>query len=156
MDKKNLIFVLIVDLAVLVFSIFVFFDRYSKYLTKQKLMIEKAKYEELKEKKIEKQPEIEQPKPISESFRNILFQYRSSKARSVSIIGEFNDWIPQPLQKKDKNLWQITLKLKPGKYAYNYLVDGNIILDPNNLKKPVKIRDFESSYLIVNPREKKK
>jgi hypothetical protein len=28
-------------------------------------------------------------------------------------------------------------------------------LDPNNLKEPIKVRDFESSYLIVEPRRTK-
>jgi len=169
MDKKNLIFVLIVDVVVLLFAIFVFVDRYNKYNIKQKFEIEKIKYQQKTEEKnpletkkeivpltAENVEKIEIPKKEEPAeFRNILFQYRSSKAKSVSIIGEFNNWIPQPLQKKDKNLWYITLKIKPGKYAYNYLVDGKIILDPNNLKEPVKVKDFESSYLILEPRSTK-
>jgi len=165
MDKKNLVLVLMVNVVVLIFAVFVFIDRYSKYITRQKFETEKVKYQKIEEKiPVEAKKEIA---PISTEkvktpekeetpeFRNILFQYRSSKAKSVSIIGEFNNWTPQPLQRKDKNLWYITLKITPGKYAYNYLVDGKIILDPNNLKEPIKVRDFESSYLIVEPRRTK-
>ncbi|OIO74712.1 MAG: hypothetical protein AUJ85_04950 [Elusimicrobia bacterium CG1_02_37_114] len=86
-------------------------------------------------------------------FRNILFQYKSSKANKVAIIGDFNKWDPQPMTRGTDNLWKIAIRLSPGKYTYNYLVDGRLILDPNNRNVPVSnARGFKSSTIEIKPK----
>ena len=65
--------------------------------------------------------------------RNILFSLYSSRAKKVSVIGDFNNWYEDPL-KKDGKLWKKAIKLKPGKYKYLFKVDGRRIKDPNNAK----------------------
>jgi len=53
------------------------------------------------------------------------------KARDVFIAGEFNDWAPIPLNKRNGS-WEKSLNLKPGKYDYKYIINGNWVLDPGN------------------------
>jgi 1,4-alpha-glucan branching enzyme len=60
------------------------------------------------------------------------FSYTDVNARSVSIAGEFNQWsaTANPLQKDQQGLWTATISLKPGKYAYKFVVDGTWKADP--------------------------
>jgi hypothetical protein len=67
----------------------------------------------------------------SEGARRILFSFRSSTARKVYVVGDFNKWFRQPMVKKDK-VWSATLEIKPGTYEYKFVVDNKRIKDPNN------------------------
>jgi len=95
--------------------------------------------------------ELSQAKPAEEEQRNVAFTFRHSKVKKVEIIGDFNDWIPQSLVKGKDSKWAISLKLRPGEYAYNYVVDGKPIKDPNNQKVCDAGRGFVNSYLKVKP-----
>lgn len=66
--------------------------------------------------------------------RRILFTYRNSKPRRVEIIGAFNNWTPEPLRRGANHVWSISIPLAPGDYTYAYLVDGNVVRDPNNAR----------------------
>ncbi len=57
----------------------------------------------------------------------------SKTARKVFISGTFNNWstIQTPM-KFMGNGWMVDLKLKPGKYAYKFIVDGRWTTDPGN------------------------
>lgn len=63
----------------------------------------------------------------------IFFYY--PPATKVAVTGDFNAWNPDgvPLKAAGKpGLWETTLRLSPGAYSYNFIVDGNILLpDPN-------------------------
>lgn len=63
--------------------------------------------------------------------RRILFTYRSSTAKKVFILGEFNNWFRKPMAKKDK-VFSVTLELAPGTYKYKFAVDEKRVRDPNN------------------------
>jgi len=177
MDKKNFVFILVIDLVVIFFAFSVIYNRYQKYKVVQSLpasqkvtqtsakskpVIDEDIQESYPEDETEPQeqeiskPKKQQPQRQSKNekanpkIRNILFQYKSSKAKSVEIIGDFNDWTKERLQKTGKNTFEIAIKLRPGSYAYNYLVDGKVILDPNNRKTPVDTkRGFKNSYLEI-------
>ncbi|MEW6041084.1 MAG: glycogen-binding domain-containing protein, partial [Elusimicrobiota bacterium] len=144
----------IVNSIIFVFAVLVLVSRYQKSIKKDLLLESKQimpatkTIDTKKEISKEKYGEPQTAQPIK--LRNILFQYKSSKAKSVAIIGDFNDWTPEPLEKKQDNMFQIILKLKPGKYLYNYLVDGQVMTDPNNRKPPVNSpRGFKSSVLLL-------
>lgn len=56
-----------------------------------------------------------------------------NRAQKVYISGTFNNWsTTQTPMKFVANGWMIDLKLKPGKYAYKFIVDGQWITDPSN------------------------
>jgi len=85
------------------------------------------------------------------TIRNIKFVFFSRQAKKVSLIGDFNDWVPQSLVKVAENRWEITLKIPAGQdYLYNFLVDGKVIIDPNNKKPPqISPQGFKSSVLSL-------
>lgn len=69
------------------------------------------------------------------------------KASQVLLSGNFNNWstISQPMTKTD-SAWVCTIKLKPGKYLYKFIVDGNWKYDLLNDQKE---RDGYGSYNSV-------
>lgn len=63
--------------------------------------------------------------------RRILFTYRNSTAKTVYLIGEFNNWFRKPMTKSDK-AWTATAEIAPGTYKYKFVVDDKRVRDPNN------------------------
>lgn len=59
-------------------------------------------------------------------------------AQKVYISGTFNNWSTSKTPMKPVvGGWMVDLKLKPGKYAYKFIVDGQWITDPSNkLREP--------------------
>ncbi|OHE82940.1 MAG: hypothetical protein A2107_12125 [Verrucomicrobia bacterium GWF2_62_7] len=56
-------------------------------------------------------------------------------AKLVNISGDFNAWEMTTLAlRKSDSVWKITLELKPGTYQYKFLVDGEWVNDPNNVR----------------------
>lgn len=61
----------------------------------------------------------------------ILFQTISKNARTVEIAGDFNQWIPEALIRRDENgLWQKVMMMPAGDYRYKFIVDGEWQIDP--------------------------
>jgi len=60
------------------------------------------------------------------------FKLFAPQAKKVTLAGSFNNWNISALKaKKDaKGTWSAKLSLKPGKYEYKFLVDGNWVNDP--------------------------
>jgi hypothetical protein len=53
------------------------------------------------------------------------------------------------MQKINAKQWALTVPLEPGEYAYNFVVDGRPIRDPNNPKVCDIGRGFKNSLLKV-------
>jgi hypothetical protein len=54
-------------------------------------------------------------------------------ARTVQAAGDFNGWNPQatPLEPVSNGAWTVTIPLEPGRYGYQFVVDGEQwIADP--------------------------
>ena len=54
-------------------------------------------------------------------------------AKTVQVAGDFNGWNPlrTPLEQISDGAWAVTIPLKPGRYAYMFVVDGQRwIVDP--------------------------
>ncbi|MCB9800299.1 MAG: AAA family ATPase [Candidatus Omnitrophica bacterium] len=61
----------------------------------------------------------------------ILFQAMSPRAHTVEIAGDFNQWVPEELVRRDSGgLWQIVLPMIQGNYRYKFIVDGEWQMDP--------------------------
>jgi chromosome partitioning protein len=68
----------------------------------------------------------------------VPFLYEKTDARDIKIVGDFNNWTPDDssrLTKDDKGRWMTTLELKPGRYQYKLVVDGQWHEDENNPSK---------------------
>ena len=65
--------------------------------------------------------------------RNLTFVFSGPNAKRVSVSGEFNGWSPDatPMKRRSDGQWETTLALKPGRYQYKFVVDGNWTHDPN-------------------------
>lgn len=80
-------------------------------------------------------------------LRNIGFSLFSSTAKEVFLVGDFNNWYREPMEKKSSKTWIKAVKLKPGTYKYLYVIDGRRIKDPNNSR----VSKDGKSVLVVKP-----
>jgi len=78
----------------------------------------------------------------------------SKTAHKVYIAGTFNDWSTTltPMQHVSDG-WMVDVNLKPGKYGYKFIVDGEWITDPNNkLREDNGEGDYNSIVYCCNHR----
>jgi hypothetical protein len=92
--------------------------------------------------------------PIHETkFLAVAFDLRFSGARSVAVIGTFNEWKPQGYELKwdqDRQVWTVTLWLPQGRYEYAFLIDGTkVISDPGALFSQEDGFGSQNSVLIL-------
>ena len=72
---------------------------------------------------------------VKPALKTVKFSLSAPHAKSVYLVGDFNDWVPTetPLKlEKKSGTWKSSLKLKPGKYQYKFVVDGSWLNDPAN------------------------
>jgi hypothetical protein len=70
-------------------------------------------------------------------------------AKFVNLAGSFNDWKPATiLCGREADEWICRIDLKPGKYTYKFIVDGNWIVDPANPTKEDDGRGNTDSVLV--------
>src|SRR4051794_218119 len=62
---------------------------------------------------------------MTDAMKDITFSYKAPEALCVTLVGDFTQWQrqPIPLNKREDGLWQVTVRLPPGTYAYALLVD---------------------------------
>ncbi len=64
------------------------------------------------------------------------FKYKAPDAKSVEVMGEWNDWKAVPMTKGDDGVWTAKVTLSAGTYGYKFLVDGkDWMFDPDNAAK---------------------
>ncbi len=66
--------------------------------------------------------------------RRVTFSFKTTAAREVILMGDFNNWNPKKhLMKNDgSGTWNKTVVLSPGKYEYKFMIDGKWKKDPRN------------------------
>jgi hypothetical protein len=66
------------------------------------------------------------------SNASVRFVYVAPGAAKVSVVGDFNQWnaSAMPLRRLSDGTWIVDVPLSPGVYAYAFLVDGKIEVDP--------------------------
>lgn len=66
------------------------------------------------------------PTPDTEEALVVRLVLIQPEARSVSVAGDFNSWMPDrtPLRETEKGVWTATLHVKPGRYHYMFVIDG--------------------------------
>jgi hypothetical protein len=74
-----------------------------------------------------------------------------TQAKSVQIAGDFNDWGKSPINMvPDGNgQWSAVVPLKPGQYAYRFIVDGKWCDDPNCNQRVANGFGSENSLIKV-------
>jgi chromosome partitioning protein len=72
---------------------------------------------------------------VKQIGEEVIFSVRFENARRVQIAGDFNNWSPMstPMMTNGQpGVFKMSLPLKPGRYRYRFVVDGNWVTDPNN------------------------
>jgi len=61
------------------------------------------------------------------------FFCRAPRAKSVSLVGDFNKWDPaaHPMERMADGCWRLRVELHHGHHQYVFLVDGKPALDPH-------------------------
>lgn len=92
----------------------------------------------------------EKPREQKEKPRGKIIDFRLNmpEARSVAVVGSFNNWDPKrnPMQ-QDGGGWKANLPLAPGRYEYRFVADGQWLSDPN-AKESVG-NDFGSTNSVL-------
>jgi len=80
------------------------------------------------------------------------FFYKNPDARSVRIVGSFNNFDPYATRMhKDKNgIWIAEIQVLPGRHLYNFVVDGRWIIDPIHI--PVAANRFGRRFSVFTAR----
>ena len=80
-------------------------------------------------RKKEKEGEV-----MKKSESSATFTLAAPKASKVALTGSFNSWSKSgtPLKKDRNGTWKTDLSLKPGRYEYKFIVDGQWWTDPVN------------------------
>jgi 1,4-alpha-glucan branching enzyme len=70
--------------------------------------------------------------PYQKPLRGINFLCHAPQAKSVSLVGDFNQWNPtaHPMRQVPDRSWLLLVELKHGHHRYAFLVDGVLTLDP--------------------------
>jgi len=73
--------------------------------------------------------------PRVQVIREVKIYFYYPPAQKVAVTGDFNGWARDgvPLRRAGKpGLWEADLRLPPGAYSYNFIVDGDVLVpDPN-------------------------
>ena len=72
-------------------------------------------------------------KPQAPKPGRVSFELVKPEAKNVFVAGSFNDWKPEmaPLAPMGNGRWVGDLTVKPGRYEYLFVVDGQWMPDPN-------------------------
>ena len=64
----------------------------------------------------------------------VTFRWRDSEARTVSVVGDFNDWKigADPLERGELGVYKTTIPIEDGGWRYLLVVDGEWRTDPEN------------------------
>ena len=66
------------------------------------------------------------PPAAPPALTSVTFVFYAPKARTVSLVGSFNDWDPRrtPMTKGKDGSWTVQVTLAQGRYEYLFLVDN--------------------------------
>jgi len=89
---------------------------------------------------------------LNPSTKGVVFSLEAPAEAMVQIAGDFNNWVPESLYRRSlqgKSIWLKAFSLKPGAYAYKYVLNGNWISDPANADTVDDHRGGENSLIQV-------
>ena len=99
-------------------------------------------------------PEVSRVVPVANAgtqVQQVQFVLVAPSAKSVSLVGDFNDWnaTATPLTPvRAGGVWTITVPLAPGRYTYNFVVDGSRVM-PDPAAPPAPADDFGTPASVV-------
>ncbi|HER43902.1 MAG TPA: hypothetical protein ENO08_05530, partial [Candidatus Eisenbacteria bacterium] len=94
-------------------------------------------------------PALPQPAyaSIEVDEEEVVFRLEDSGAAKVFLTGDFNNWNTKMDGMVSRGgVWELRLYLIPGKYRYMFVVDGELIPDPDN---PNRDADGNSFFIFI-------
>lgn len=91
-------------------------------------------------------------KKKTETIPSIEFTLHAPNAKEVFVAGDFNDWnsTQYPMRKFKDGIWKKSMKLKPGRFEYKFVVDGDWWTDPQNPERQATPFGAENSIVTVS------
>jgi hypothetical protein len=89
------------------------------------------------------------------SVTDVMFTLDQPKAQSVYLCGDFNEWLPRSLrmfQRGANGEWERLVPLRPGRYQYVFIVDGEMVHDQTALENTPNDRGALNSIIVVPER----
>lgn len=90
---------------------------------------------------------------IKETIPSVEFKLLAPEAKQVFLTGDFNNWEGSSeayrMRKNKDNVWRKKVKLQPGRYEYQFVVDGQWWTDPENPERQANPYCTENSVLTV-------
>ena len=86
--------------------------------------------------------------PVPERLA-VQFVFVHAGAQRVALVGDFNDWDGRATQmtRAAGGVWSVVLPLRPGRFAYSFVVDGQLwFADP---QAPLETNDFGRPSSVV-------
>ena len=82
----------------------------------------------------------------------ITFHYTATQAATVSLIGDFNNWnaTRHRMQRQADGSWCLEVPLTRGYHYYQFLVDGEPVLDPEAMCTVRKERHSKVSLIALS------
>jgi 1,4-alpha-glucan branching enzyme len=80
------------------------------------------------------------------------FTLFAPEAKEVFLVGEFNNWDPNGFRMRrfKDGTCKKAVQLKPGRYEYRFLVDGQWWTDPANGERTANSFGSENSVININ------
>ena len=92
---------------------------------------------------------------------SVIFRMRSRSARTVQVAGDWNNWgygdaesgevlVGSMAAVDDDGLWELTVKLPPGRYRYRFVInETHNLIDPANPRVTTDLWGGKASLLIM-------
>ena len=86
------------------------------------------------------------------TIQSTEFSVTAPDAKEVFVAGDFNDWNPSEhaMRKFKGGKYVKKLKLKPGRYQYQFIVDGQWWTDPANPNRETNTFGSENSVIEIS------
>jgi 1,4-alpha-glucan branching enzyme len=89
---------------------------------------------------------------LDETSETIAFHCEATEAATVCLIGDFNNWNANthPMQRQTDGSWLLQVPLARGHHYYQFLVDGEPVLDPAAMCTIRKERHSKVSLIALS------
>lgn len=91
-------------------------------------------------------------KTPDEATETVAFSCDAPDAQTVYLIGDFNAWnhTSDPMQRQADGSWFLQVCLSHGRHYYQFLVDGEPVLDPHAMYLPLGARHEFVSFIALD------
>ena len=89
---------------------------------------------------------------IEKDGKLTIFKINAPQAKKVDLGGDFNNWNYKNtslMKDHETDIWKKEIFIKPGRYEYKFIIDGNWLIDPNNIKKTWNTFGSENSVIEI-------